>query len=75
MGCKVCCELEGIWFVGAELEECDGDAVGTWVSVCFENTASVDDFCVPFALFGIYAYTSERFDCCLCRRGGSGGGG
>ena len=30
---------------------------------------------MPFALFGIYAYASERFDCCLCRRGGSGGGG
>lgn len=53
MGCEVCRELDRLGLVGAELDRCDGDAVGAWVSVCFENTASVDDFCVPFALFGI----------------------
>ena len=53
MGCEVRCELDGLGLVGTELDGCNRDAVGAWVSVCFENTASVDDFCVPFALFGI----------------------
>ena len=47
MGCEVRCELEGLGRVGAELEEGDGDAVRAGVSVCFENAASVHDFCVP----------------------------
>lgn len=53
MGCEVRCELDGLWIVGPELDRGDGHAVCPGVSVCFENTASVDDFGVPFALFGI----------------------
>lgn len=47
MGCEVGRELDGLGLVGAELDRCDGDAVGAWMSVGLENTASVDDFCVP----------------------------
>lgn len=72
MGCEMCCELDGLGRVGAELEGGDGDAVRAGVSVRFENTASVHDFCVPFALLGIYAYTSEWSDCCSSRGGGGG---
>jgi hypothetical protein len=76
VGGEVGRELDRLGIVGAELERGDGDAVGAGVSVCFEDAASVDDFCVPFALFGVYAYASEWFDrCCCCCRGGGGGGG
>ena len=47
MGCEVRCELDGLWVVGTELDQGDGDAVGAWMAVCFENAASVHDFCVP----------------------------
>lgn len=44
---KVRCELDGLGLEGAELDLGDGDAVSPWVTVCFENAASVDDFGVP----------------------------
>ena len=68
---EVRCELDGLWPVRAELDGRYGDAVCAWVAVCFEDTAPVDDLCVPLAFFGVYAYTSE----CLDRRRRSGGGG
>ena len=67
---EVRCELDGFRPVRAELYGRYGDAVGARVAVSIENTAPVDDLCVPLALFGVYAYTSE----CLDRRRGSGTG-
>ena len=53
MGCEVRCELDRLGVVGTELNRRNGDTVGAGMSVCFENAASVHDFCVPFALFGV----------------------
>lgn len=53
VGGEVRCELDRLGLVGAELDRRDGDAVGAWVAVCLENAASVHDFCVPWALFGV----------------------
>lgn len=75
VGREVRRELDRLGLVGPELDRGDGDAVGARVSVCLEDAPSVDDFCVPFALFGVYAYTSQCFDRCFCRRGSSGGSG
>ena len=66
MGRKVGGELDRLRFVGSELNARYGYAVRPGVPVCFEDPASVNDFCVPVALFGVYAYTSECFDCRLC---------
>jgi hypothetical protein len=75
VGGEVRCELDGLGLVRSELDERHGDAVRSWVSVRFKDTAPVDDLRVPLALFGVYAYTSECFDSRLRRRcrGGSGG--
>jgi hypothetical protein len=53
VGREVRGELDGLRVVGSELDRGDGDAVRAWMAVCFEDAASVDDFCVPVALFGI----------------------
>jgi len=72
VGCEVCCELDRLGLVGAELYGRYGDAVRSRVSVRFEDATSVNDFCVPLALFGVYAYTSKCLDRRLCRRDSGG---
>jgi hypothetical protein len=71
VGGEVRCELDGFGLVRSELDGRYGDAVCSWVLVCREDTAPVDDLRVPLPLFGVYAYTSECLD---SRRSGSGSG-